>query len=76
MRMQAFVEQPQFLIEPKSSFIFDNNPVKLQCKAIRTRQIFFNCDNKWVPEQEYTKSTETNVSLLDFFFIKKLFNKI
>ncbi|CAF1657712.1 unnamed protein product [Adineta ricciae] len=58
--MQPFVEQPQFLLEPKSSFIFENRPIKLECKAIRTRQIFFNCDNKWVPEQEHAKSTETN----------------
>ncbi|CAF2760646.1 unnamed protein product [Rotaria sp. Silwood2] len=58
--MQPFVEQPQFLLEPKSSFIIENRPVKLECKAIRTRQIFFNCDNKWVPEHEHTKSTETN----------------
>lgn len=58
--MQPFVEQPQFLLEPKSSFLFENHPVKLECKAIRARQIFFNCDNKWVPEQEHTKSTETN----------------
>ncbi|CAF3354944.1 unnamed protein product [Rotaria socialis] len=58
--MQPFVEQPQFLLEPKSSFIFENLPVKLECKAIRTRQIFFNCDNKWVPESEHVKSTETN----------------
>lgn len=60
--MQPFVEQPQFLLEPKSSFIFENQPVKLECKAIRTRQIFFNCDNKWVPEYEHKKTTETNVS--------------
>jgi hypothetical protein len=60
--MQPFVEQPQFLLEPKSSFIFENRPVKLECKAIRSRQIFFNCDNKWVPEHEHSKSTETNVS--------------
>ncbi|CAF1252486.1 unnamed protein product [Adineta steineri] len=58
--MQPFVEQPQFLLEPKSSYIFENRPVKLECKAIRTRQIFFNCDNKWVPEHEHAKSTETN----------------
>jgi hypothetical protein len=64
--MQPFVEQPEFLLEPKSSFIFENQPVQLQCKAIRARQIFFNCDNKWVSEHEYTKSTETNVSLLNF----------
>ena len=60
--MQPFVEQPQFILEPTSSFSIDNRPVKLQCKAIRTRQIFFNCDNKWVPEHEHKKSTETNVS--------------
>lgn len=65
--MQPFVEQPQFLVEPKSSFIFENQPVKLECKAIRTRQIFFNCDNKWVPESEHIKSVETNVSLPMFF---------
>lgn len=58
--MQPFVEQPQFILEPTSSFSIDNRPVKLQCKAIRTRQIFFNCDNKWVPEHEHKKSTETN----------------
>ncbi|CAF2704898.1 unnamed protein product [Rotaria sp. Silwood2] len=58
--MQPFVEQPQFLLEPKSSFLFENLPVKLECKAIRTRQIFFNCDNKWVPEHEHMKSIETN----------------
>ena len=60
--MQPFVEQPQFILEPTSSFSIDNRPVKLQCKAVRTRQIFFNCDNKWVPEHEHQKSTETNVS--------------
>ncbi|CAF2079760.1 unnamed protein product [Rotaria magnacalcarata] len=58
--MQPFVEQPQFVFEPKSSFIIESRPIKLECKAIRTRQIFFNCDNKWVPEHEHTKSTETN----------------
>ncbi|CAF3795801.1 unnamed protein product [Rotaria sordida] len=58
--MQPFVEQPQFLLEPKSSLLFENLPVKLECKAIRTRQIFFNCDNKWVPEHEHIKSIETN----------------
>lgn len=62
--MQPFVEQPQFILEPKSSFIIDNQSVQLQCKAIRTRQIFFNCDNKWVPEQEHQKETETNVTKL------------
>jgi hypothetical protein len=60
--MQPFVEQPQFLLEPKSSLIFENRPIQLECKAIRTRQIFFNCDNKWVPEHDHAKSTETNVS--------------
>jgi hypothetical protein len=65
--MQPFIEQPEFLLEPNSSFIFENHPIKLQCKAIRTRQIFFNCDNKWVPEHEHIKSTETNVILLFFF---------
>jgi hypothetical protein len=68
--MQPFVEQPQFLLEPKSSFLFENRPIKLECKAIRTRQIFFNCDNKWVPEHEHTKSTETNVSSMLIFLYK------
>jgi len=68
--MQPFVEQPEFLLEPKSSFIFENHPIKLQCKAIRTRQIFFNCDNKWVPEHEHIKSTETNVRCFFFFLYK------
>ena len=72
--MQPFVEQPQFLLEPKSSFIFENRPIKLECKAIRTRQIFFNCDNKWVPENEHTKSTETNVSSI--FRVFSLMTKI
>ncbi|CAF0878538.1 unnamed protein product [Adineta steineri] len=58
--MQPFIEQPQFLLEPKSLFIFENQPVKIECQAIRSRQIFFNCDNKWVPENEHIKSTETN----------------
>ncbi len=61
--MQPFIEQPEFLLEPKSSLIFENHPIQLQCKAIRTRQIFFNCDNKWLSEQEHIKSTETNVRL-------------
>ena len=59
--MQPFIEQPEFVLEPKSTFIFENHPIRLQCKAIRSRQIFFNCDNKWLPEQEHSKSTETNV---------------
>ncbi|UJR15255.1 hypothetical protein I4U23_002210 [Adineta vaga] len=58
--MQPLIEQPQFLLEPKSIFIFENHPIQLECKAIRTRQIFFNCDNKWVPENEHIKSTEIN----------------
>lgn len=58
----TFIEQPEFLLEPKSSFLFENHPIRIQCKAIRSRQIFFNCDNKWLPEQEHNKSTETNVS--------------
>ena len=62
IEMQPFVEQPNSLSNRKSSFILDHQPVKLQCKAIRTRQIFFNCDNKWVPEHEHNKSTETDVS--------------
>jgi len=69
--MQPFVEQPEFLLEPKSSFIFENHPIKLQCKAIRTRQIFFNCDNKWIPEHEHIKSTETNVRHIFFAYINK-----
>jgi hypothetical protein len=39
--MQPIIEQPQFVLEPKSSFLFENRPVQLECKAIRTRQIFF-----------------------------------
>ncbi|CAF1039259.1 unnamed protein product [Adineta ricciae] len=58
--MQPLIEQPQFLLEPKSLYIFENQPIQLECKAIRTRQIFFNCDNKWVPENEHIKSTEIN----------------
>ena len=61
-RMQPFIEQPQFLLEPKSSYLLDTKPVQLECQAIRTRQIFFNCDNKWLPEQEHRKSTTLNVS--------------
>lgn len=60
--MQPFIEQPQFLLEPKSSYLLDTKPVQLECQAIRTRQIFFNCDNKWLPEQEHRKSTTLNVS--------------
>ena len=60
--MRPFVEQPQFLLEPNSTFVFENAPIELECKAIRARQIFFNCDHKWVPEHEHIKSTETNVS--------------
>ena len=74
--MQTFVEQPQFIVEPTSSFVYENHPAKLQCKAIRTRQIFFSCDNKWVSEHEYIKSSEINVSLLNkfSFFNKKKFH--
>ena len=60
--MQPFIEQPQFLLEPKSSYLVDSRPVRLECRAIRARQIFFNCHNKWVPELEHDKSTTVNVS--------------
>lgn len=58
--MQPFIEQPEFVLQPKSSFVFENHPVQLECQAIHARQIFFNCDNKWVPEQEHIKSNETD----------------
>jgi len=79
--MQPFIEQPEFLLQPKSSFVFEHHPVQLQCQAIHARQIFFNCDNKWVPEQEHLKSNDTDVNLIKnwrfsfhfeyrFFFVK------
>ena len=71
--MQPFIEQPEFLLEPKSSLIFENQPIRLQCKAVRSRQIFFNCDNKWLSEQEHIKSTETNVRLNYLTSIEWLF---
>lgn len=74
--MQPFIEQPEFILQPKSSFVFEHHPVQLQCQAIHARQIFFNCDNKWVPEQEHLKSNDTDVNLIkieDFLFILNIF---
>ena len=59
--MQLGIEQPQFLLEPTSTYVLENQPIELQCQAIRARQIFFNCDQKWIHEQEHRKSTEINV---------------
>jgi hypothetical protein len=60
--MQPFIEQPHIVLEPKSTYLLENQTARLECRAIRTRQIFFNCDTRWLPENEHRKSTTLDVS--------------
>ena len=72
--MQLGIEQPQFLLEPTSTYVLESQPIELQCQAIRTRRIFFNCDQKWLHEQEHRKSSQINVS--ESFLLRSVFISI